>query len=132
MFTVALCLATIPLAVEISLETVKLQGRWRMVEGINYGQEVTDIKNHELIITATHFRFTQKGENRSAAAYRLRFGNPKSLDLVRSEGGQKGVLNKGIYKLEKDRLTLCIGLRERPQYFRPVGPHLFGVYERLK
>ena len=61
--------------------------------------------------------------------------NPKKIDAEAEVGGSAFF---GVYKVEKDRLTICWlmsqkGKNERPGGFNPAQPKVwFQVYERVK
>ena len=45
---------------------------------------------------------------------------PKAIDITPTEGQDKGKTMYGIYRIEGDTLSICIG-EERPNDFRAVG-----------
>lgn len=57
--------------------------------------------------------------------------NPKTIDLVATEGPGKGRKMFGIYRIEDDSLTLCIG-EKRPTEFSGAGPAGLVQFKRSK
>lgn len=56
---------------------------------------------------------------------------PKEIDLVASDGPQKGKKMYGFYRIKDDVLTLCIG-EERPKEFSGAGQAGFLEFQRIK
>jgi uncharacterized protein (TIGR03067 family) len=56
---------------------------------------------------------------------------PKAIDLTATEGPGKGKTLYGIYRLEGDTLTLCIG-EKRPNEFTGAGKAVLLEFKRAK
>jgi uncharacterized protein (TIGR03067 family) len=61
---------------------------------------------------------------------------PKEIDVVFTEGPEKGKTSLGIYELEGDVYKVCIGLtgKKRPTEFisKPGSGHVLEVLKRQK
>lgn len=112
-----------------------LDGEWRVVELVKDG---TAEKKDKLAVTIKGDKFTVIGGTREeASTFTLDpKAKPAAIDL-KPEKGNKGVESaKGIYKLEKDTLTICAGLDggARPKEFKSEkgGGTVLFVLERVK
>jgi uncharacterized protein (TIGR03067 family) len=100
-----------------------LQGDWK----VESAQESTGKNGSEDDIKALLVRF--KGDNMKitlrgelVAEHKIKIDaakSPKSIDLTPPEGPDKGKTEPGIYKIEGDRLTLCVNDagKDRPAAF---------------
>jgi uncharacterized protein (TIGR03067 family) len=120
-------------------EVQLLGGTWKLIEATDQGDQliVQDIR-------AT-FRYgklvlREGGKVYAESAFKLDpTTSPNAIDLTGiSEGPSKGKTLQGIYRIEGDRLTICVpcnpGVRERPTEFKaPSGSKcsLF-VLKRIK
>jgi uncharacterized protein (TIGR03067 family) len=87
-----------------------IQGTWVAVSAEVDGKEAPAeaIKDFTLVITADKLIFNPKGENRQTS-YKLDPAKmPKAIDLTPLDGPAKGKAMKSIYRLDGDRLTLCL------------------------
>jgi uncharacterized protein (TIGR03067 family) len=60
--------------------------------------------------------------------------NPATIDITEKRPGAKDRVIKGIYKIEKDTLTICAALDEgeRPKDFKPAKTNIVITLERVK
>lgn len=100
---------------EPAQEKCPLDGRWQMVKAEVMGKNLID----EQLKKTLHFakgKVTIPSENdKSGGTYKLDAKqSPGHIDMT----SDKGPTTKGIYKVEKDRLVICMSLKgERPTNF---------------
>ncbi len=123
-------------AVKKDLE--KLRGTWRyeslVVEGTKADED--DFKNARLVCEGEKFTM-----NDGTATYRGTLHldpakKPRTIDVVFTDGPEKGKTSFGIYEVEGDTFKVCIGLagKERPTEFvsKPGSGHVLEVLKREK
>ena len=103
-------------------DAAKLQGSWSIVSVEIDGQALAmdNLKGASLNIQGTRYSF-QLQKTRLELSFKLDASkSPKTIDLEVVEGPEKGKVYHGIYKLEKDRYTICRTTepgKERPTKF---------------
>lgn len=117
----------------------QMQGSWtRVTTEASGNKHVLDEPRPVLVIDGNEFKFGVNGYPEMVKLVPNQM--PKSIDLTPtsdSSGPLKGKTYPGIYKIEGDRLTLCLSIKpgsERPKKFATAGNPLLimDVYERLK
>ena len=61
--------------------------------------------------------------------------SPKTIDLRGTGGTMKGQVDRGVYRLEADTLTICYGVRPglpRPAVVEGGSGYMLEVWKRLK
>jgi uncharacterized protein (TIGR03067 family) len=122
-------------------ELKKLQGTWEATKITFNGDEVSEDDTGKISLTI-------KGDSAAVGANKKIKGEygkvklkvdpsvtPKTIDVSVARGDKKGVKLEGIYKLEKDTLTLCIKVlgTERPDKFEsPAGESIALVVMKKK
>jgi uncharacterized protein (TIGR03067 family) len=127
---------------EVKGDLKKLQGAWQATS-LNYnGEDVaTDGKGKIKLAFKGDTASVQAGKRVTDDYAKIQIKldsatKPACIDISISAGAQKGATLEGIYKLEKDRLTLCVKVlgMERPTRFEsPSGESIaLIVFERIK
>ena len=101
-----------------------LQGEWKIVEFIKEGfpDKPEDLKDAKVVVDGSKMtirrRAGKKGEETTITLDPK--ATPMAIDIKPAEKGTDAFLIKGIYKLEKDKLTICYALegRDRPKEFK--------------
>lgn len=96
-------------------EVKKLQGGWQVVEAEIKGKKLTrdDANTKNMRFVFKDNELTVGGADGSGAKRRKTFKldpakSPKEMDITSLDGQEKDQTAACIYKLEKDRLTICI------------------------
>jgi len=116
----------------------KWQGAWQAVSMENDGKPMAadQLKKIELNVKGTdyHFRNGSFNEHGSYKFYAAK--NPKELDIVAGDGADKGKVYLVIYKVEGDKLTICLDAANntRPKKFTGQAGSgcVLEVWQRLK
>ena len=98
----------------------KLQGTWLLVSMEMGGQKAPEdeVKGYTLVVKDDKATVSDGKGNTQEAVLKLDAGkDPKEIDMTVDEGG-KAEVHKGIYKLDKDGLTLC---KSHPPDERPAA-----------
>lgn len=116
----------------------KMQGAWAPVEYVLDGNPATaeGRKAIRLRVQGDRSEFT-RGTVSLHGTYKLNPARtPKELDVVLTDGPNKGQTRQGIYTFEGDRLKICLATvgKERPKEFvsRPESGVALEVWEREK
>ena len=127
-------------------EAKKLQGEWQVVEGERNGKKATResaeikdmrfvFKENELIVRLANGNGAERRSNFKLDPART----PKEIDITSLDGQEKGQTTAAIYKLEKDRLTICLPYfvknpGDRPKEFKAGADDgvMLIVLERVK
>jgi uncharacterized protein (TIGR03067 family) len=101
----------------------KLAGIWTCVSATNDGKPVAEETVKKLRLTVT-----KEGGYKTERGDQVLFDStckidpaktPKQIDLIGTEGENKGKVAQGIYAMDGDRLTICYTMpgKERPRVF---------------
>jgi uncharacterized protein (TIGR03067 family) len=136
----AACLLTSATAAQDAKAPGPFQGTWDVTKLEQTGDDLTDTFKGETATMAfdgNRYTFTL-GEEVEKGTFKLD-EKAKTLDLVIVEGTNKGKKQLGIYKLDGNKLTLCLaeeGAKVRPTKFGTTedGPEfvMFTLKRRAK
>jgi uncharacterized protein (TIGR03067 family) len=121
-------------------EVKKLAGVWTCDSATNDGKPIAEetVKKLRLTLTKEGGYKTQRGDEvLFDSTYKIEPGEkPKHIDLIGTEGKNKGKAAQGIYALEGDKLTICYTMpgKERPTEFssKPGSAATLVVWRRAK
>lgn len=107
-----------------SPDHINIQGRWKLGSVEREGRPWNVAVPDALIFGAAEITRVYRDKPPDGATLRFNYkldpnANPKTVDLTAVDGDQKGTA-LGIYQLEGDRLTLCVGMpgrADRPTSF---------------
>ena len=115
-------------------ELDRVQGTWKLlnVEADGEKQPEEFRKNGELVIKGTKYTLripntTEEGTLRLDPA-----AKPTTVDFTIESGDDKGKTQLGIYKLDGNRLTFCVGKpgeKDRPKEFTTKAGELRSLWE---
>jgi uncharacterized protein (TIGR03067 family) len=100
-----------------------LAGEWKVVALESNGKKAPakELEGMRWSFKGSDVRFADPGEELGGkTSVKLdATQSPKHIDLVALEGPSKGTKSQGIYKLEKDRLVICMRDAEAAKKGRP-------------
>jgi uncharacterized protein (TIGR03067 family) len=120
----------------MSTDLDKLQGTWHITSLEADGQEMPEVAfdGATIIINEQEFKSLGMGAEYEGTIEIDQTQKPKTLDLVFTVGHAAGTRNPGIYKLVKDRWTICLATRgiKRPLTFatKPGSGHALETLKR--
>ncbi len=132
---------------EMKAELEKLKGKWKQYSVETDGKERVLSDRVEVIVTIDGEKWkTVNRFSETESTFRIDpREKPKTLDRILKAvaGAEKGRVDKCIYKLDGDTLTICSGetpqigvaydgKAERPKEFKTVGGGMILVYKRVK
>ena len=118
-----LLLSKLSFASEVN-EMKELAGEWECVSAVNDGKEVDEATVKKLRLT-----LTKEGGYKTTLGDRVLFDStckidhsktPKAIDMIGTEGENKGKAAQGIYKLVEGKLSICYTMpgKQRPSEFK--------------
>jgi uncharacterized protein (TIGR03067 family) len=120
-------------------ELAKLEGKWESVSVTVDGksQEPEELKDRFAVIKGDKVTFLYKDKERGTATQKIDSSkSPAQIDFTYEDGPAKGSTLKGIYKIEGDTLTMCLGglNKDRPTEFasKPGSGNILIVQKRTK
>jgi uncharacterized protein (TIGR03067 family) len=104
-------------------ELERHQGTWRATSSIYDGQEAPAEIVRSITRTVEKDHVVWNRDGKSFAGTRIELDpsrDPKAIDVIPDGGQNRGEHVLGIYKLEKDRLTICMAApgKPRPKEFK--------------
>jgi uncharacterized protein (TIGR03067 family) len=121
-------------------ELARLAGTWSSASAVNDGKPIGEetVKKLRLTLTQQGGYKTELGDQvLFDSTYRVDAGQqPKQIDMIGTEGENKGKAAQGIYLLEGDTLTICYTMPggDRPSSFesKPGTGATLVVWKRMK
>lgn len=113
----------------IKLEREKLQGRWKLTSIERNGKK--GALGFDFFVVIKGDKWTSENQEAHEPKFQIDpTQNPKTIDIAFKDLG----VEKGIYKLDKDTLTICIidGFGNRPREFKSTDGHAIRVYQRTE
>ena len=101
----------------------KMSGTWRCVSAVNGGKPLAQqiVEQLRLTLTKDGGYKTERGKQvLFDSTYRIESRkSPKQIDIIGTEGENKGKTAQGIYEIEGDTLKLCYTMpgEDRPEKF---------------
>ena len=95
----------------------KLQGTWHVtsLEADGVKTAVEAIGGMTIVVSGNRFKSSGMGQTYHGTVKLGRDGRFKAIDLVFTGGPQRGTRDKGIYKLDGDRWTICLATNGGPR-----------------
>lgn len=120
-------------------DQMNLSGIWTCTSAVIDGRPLADetAKALRLTLTADRYRTERGDQVLFDSTYAIDADkNPKTIDMIGTEGDLKGKPALGIYKLDGDTLTMCYTMpgKERPADFesQPNSGIYLVVWKRTK
>ena len=125
-------------------EVKKLQGEWQVIEVEARGKKATkddaEVKGMQFVIRDNELVARANGRDEREKTFKVDPAKaPKEIDVTSLDGQEKDTTAACIYKLEKDRLTICMPYftkdpSKRPTEFKAGGDDglMLITLERIK
>jgi uncharacterized protein (TIGR03067 family) len=127
-----------PTEVASAKELEKLKGTWEVLALEVEGMKVPEpaFKGSRIIINGETFKAITEGVTYEGTLKIKTTSKPKTIDLMFTEGPEKGKTALGIYELVGDDLKICLAMpgRTRPASFstKPGSGHALQALRRQK
>ena len=121
------------------IDAERLVGTWNCVSGVNDGKPIGEATVKQLRLTLTKDRYkTERGEEvLFDSTYTIDAQKqPKHMNIIGTEGENKGKAAQGIYALDADALMICYTMpgKDRPTAFesKPGSAATLVIWKRAK
>lgn len=101
----ALLVLSLVLAADATKDATNIEGTWIVVSASKDGKENDEIKGEKITFKGGKVTVSKKKKNEEGTYKIDPSQNPKTIDVT---GEGKDGTHRGIYKLDGDKLTLCI------------------------
>ncbi len=100
----------------------RIQGGWQVVSLVEEGKAIPADETKALQVMVKGERLTIAKNGKVASDYSIKLDptqKPKALDMLITEGSDKGTVAPGIYAVDGDTLKICVDeqLKSRPASF---------------
>jgi uncharacterized protein (TIGR03067 family) len=115
-------------------EAAILEGEWNVVSVTKENGPEIKGPGIKFLIAANKFTVTiPDGKTNTATIRTDTTATPAAIDMTRDSDGEGAIPGKGIWWVDKNKLTLCfaIGERDRPKDFKPTETNIVFVCERV-
>jgi len=117
------CAAAFPDGDAVKKELERHHGTWRATSSVYDGQEAPEKIVRSITRTVEKDHVVWKRDGKSFAGTKIELDpsrDPKAVDVIPDGGTDRGKRVLGIYKLENDRLTICMAApgKPRPEEFK--------------
>jgi uncharacterized protein (TIGR03067 family) len=115
-----------------------LEGKWTPMSAELAGAKLSDVQLNTISLTIENDAYTvQAGKSIDKGTLKFNFkSEPKTMDIVGTDGPNKGKTLLAIYEVQKDTLRICYDLagKNRPTEFATSKekPFFLVVYQRAK
>lgn len=110
------------------------QGEWKLTRFAKLGRETAakELEKGKVVVAGEKMTLTLGGSNSEMTFTLDPKADPPAIDLRSEKAGGKVI--RGIYKLEKDKITICFGIENsaRPTEFKTGRDDSIMVLERAK
>lgn len=122
-----------PKAEDPKMAQVAFQGEWKLTTWAKLGRDYPKekLEKSKVVVKDDAMSMTLDGKTTDMTFTLDPKADPPALDY-RSDRSNKVI--RGIYKLEKDKITICFGIENspRPTEFKAGGDNSIMVMERVK
>ena len=123
---------------DAATEQKAMQGKWALTSGEIAGQKFPEAQLKTITLVVVGDKYTVKvGDVADRGS--LKFDpsmKPKAMDIVGTEGPNKGKTLLAIYEISGDTMRVCYDLtgKARPTEFKTSkeAPHFLATYQRAK
>jgi uncharacterized protein (TIGR03067 family) len=118
LFATSLCTAGVIDDDAVKNELKRHQGTWIATSSTFDGQKAPDeiARSIQRIVTEDHVVWERQGKRFAGTKIELDpTADPKKIDVIPDGGRNRGERIQGIYKLDGDRLTICMAAAGQPR-----------------
>ncbi len=123
---------------DVNSEIKAINGNWRPISAELAGMKLSEVQFSTITLVIKDGNYTvQAGKTEDKGALKIDPAKkPKAMDIVGTDGPNKGKTLLAIYEIDKDSLRICydLGGKNRPTEFATSKekPYFLAVYRRAK